>query len=275
MNLFIKANQANHIIVSISGGKDSSILMLFAESLKKEMPNTVFHYVHAVIDIDWNETKQIVIDQCDYFKVKPIFVQAIDKKGNKKGFLDQLTAPRKNRKTGEIGEYMFPDKTNARWCTSTLKTGPIDKYVRTLKGNVLDLIGERAEESNDRAKLIPWRPDNKNTRKDETRTVVKYSPILKMTEKEVWHLIEKNSIPIHPCYSWGVKRASCAICIFSSNKDIKIAAEKAPNIVKKYLEAENKISHFFKYKKATKKKPEIKMSVKDILNEQGFDIKKL
>lgn len=268
--LFLRPKQADHIIVSISGGKDSSILMQMAETMKKEMPNTTFHYVHAVIDIDWKETKEVIKAQCDHFDVNPIFVQAVDKDGNKKGFLDQLTAPRIDRKTKEVKEYMFPDKTNARWCTSGLKTGPIDKFARSLKGNVLTMIGERAEESIDRAKLEAWRPDLKNTRKDGSRTIVKYSPILKMLEKEVWETIIINKIPVHPCYSWGVSRASCAICIFSKDGEIVIAAKRAPEIVRKYIKAERKISHTFKYKKATKTRPEMKITVEDILKSRGI-----
>ena len=146
-----------------------------------------------------------------------------------------------------------------------LKTGPIDKYARSLRGNVLILIGERAEESPKRSKLIPWRPDYKNTLKDGTRTIIKFSPILDMSESDVWGIINNNDIPIHPCYSWGVKRASCAICIFSSDKDIKIASKRAPEITQAYIEAEARISTSFRYKRATKTKPEVKESIYDIL----------
>jgi len=268
---FNNYTQADHIIVSISGGKDSTLLMIQAERLKKELPNTTFHYVHAVIDIDWKETKEVVKAQCAFFNVEPIFVIAVDKNGKEKGFLDQLTSERIDRKTGEKKEYMVPDMAN-RWCTSILKTGPIDKFARSLKGNVLVMIGERAEESIKRANLESWRPDPKNTRKDGSRTVVKWSPILKVLETEVWEAIEKSGAPVHPCYSWGVSRASCAICIFSSNKEIAIAAERAPEIVKAYMEAEAKISTSFKYKKATKTKPEQRISIADILEEQGVDL---
>lgn len=274
MKNFNQPNQADHVIVSISGGKDSSVLMVKAEQMKSEMPNATFHYVHAVIDIDWHETIDVVNAQCDHFGVKPIFVQAIDAKGNKKGFLDQLTSKRIDRKTGEEKEYMVPDMAN-RWCTSILKTGPIDKFARTLKGNVLVMIGERAEESTKRAQLEAWRPDAKNTLKNGTRNVVKYSPILDMPEREVWDIINSNAIPTHPCYLWGVSRASCAICIFSSNKEIAIAAEHAPDIVKKYIDAEKSISTTFRYKRATKTRPEMKISIEDILESEGVDVSKL
>lgn len=268
---FNNPENADHVIVSISGGKDSSVLMVIADEMRQTMPSAVFHYVHAVIDIDWKETKEVINAQCDHFGVSPIFVNAIDKKGNKKGFLDQLTAERIDRKTGEKKEYMVPNMAN-RWCTSVLKTGPIDKYARKLKGNVLVMIGERAEESTKRAQLAAWRPDAENTLKDGTRIVVKYSPILKMPEREVWSIINANGIAIHPCYSWGVSRASCAICIFSSNKEIAIAAKRAPEIVRAYIEAENKISTTFRYKRATKTRPEMRISIADIIETEGVTL---
>ena len=255
----------DHIVISISGGKDSSVLMKYALD---NYPKEKLICVHAEIDIDWKEILPMVKEQCKFFDLPLIIVKAIDMKKKEVGFLDILIRPRKDRKTGKLKENLFPAR-GAQWCTTALKIGPIDKYCRTFKGNVLVLIGERREESHERAKLEAWRPNKKDTLKDGTRTVIKHSPILDYTKKQVWDIINKNKIPVHPCYSWGVSRASCAICIFSSRKEIGIAAEKAPEIVKKYLEAEKKISHTFKYKKATKNKPETKQTIKQILEEQN------
>lgn len=283
MKSFNNIQDADHIIVSISGGKDSTVLMIQAQELQKKMPNTTFHYVHAVIDIDWSVTKSVVEAQCAHFGVEPIFVQAVNKDKKKIGFLDILTRKRIDRKTGEEKEYMVPDMGN-RWCTSSLKTGPIDKYARALRGNVLIMIGERWEEgetadgkknASGRSELEFWRPDHKLDLKNGERKVVKCSPILPMREPEVWAAIEASGAPVHPCYSWGVKRASCAICIFSSDKEIRIAAEKDPEIVKAYIEAEGKISTSFRYKKATKTKPEQRISIADILEKEGFDVESL
>lgn len=254
------------VIVSISGGKDSGILLAWAVA---NFPKDKLVAVHAVIDIDWAETMDVVKDQCEHFGVELVTVQAIDKHGNTKGFLDQLTSKRVNRKTGEVGQYKFPDSGN-RWCTSILKTGPIDKYARSLRGNILVLIGERREESSNRAKLLPVRPDSKNSIKG--RTVVKHSPILDMTEKQVWRITKAEKIPVHPCYGLGVKRASCAICIFSSKEEIAVAAKHAPGIVKKYIDAENQITHTFRYKAATKKRAAISQTVAEILAEQGINL---
>lgn len=310
---FTNLSQADHIVVSISGGKDSQVLMIQAQEMKKNFPEITFHYVHAIIDIDWDETLQVVQDQCDFFGVELNTVQAVDSKGNLKGILDHLVAPKMNRKktaqaktieahmnqNGKkmndvaiqyftnllhetrdeaITENMVPNKAN-RWCTSLFKTGPIDKFVRKLKGNVAVLIGERGEESREREEMMingeHWRSITKLNLKDGSRKVVHCSPLLDMKETEVWEIIEASGSPIHPVYSWGVSRASCAICVFSKHKEMKIAAERAPHIVAAWIEAESKISTSFIYAAATKKKPAHQVSISDILEKEGFDVSTL
>jgi 3'-phosphoadenosine 5'-phosphosulfate sulfotransferase (PAPS reductase)/FAD synthetase len=253
----------DHVVVSVSGGKDSSVLMQYAmDNFKK---GATLHFVHAVIDIDWHETMDVVKMQARHFQVEVDFVQAVDKNGMPKGFLSKLTSPRMKR-SGEITEQSFPDMCN-RWCTSELKSAPIDKYCRGLSGRILVLIGERAEESANRAALDMIRPDEDLSKAG--RTVVKFSPILEMLETEVWYVINTNGIPKHPCYSLGVSRASCAICIFSSDREIAIAADHAPDIVAAYVSAERKVKHTFRYKAATKKKAAETITVEQILKQQG------
>jgi 3'-phosphoadenosine 5'-phosphosulfate sulfotransferase (PAPS reductase)/FAD synthetase len=240
----------DHVVVSISGGKDSSVLMQYALD---NFPLEKLIFVHATIDIDWDETKQVVIDQCIHFGVadKLHFVQAIDKTGKLIGFVDILE--RKKISKGESVEQMFPSM-DCRWCTSSLKTGPINKLVRTLKGNIVVLIGERAEESDQRALLEAIRFSE--TLSVNGRTVHHLSPILPCSEREVWSVIKENKIPVHPCYSLGVSRASCAVCIFSSNKEIAVAGNHAPHIVARLVKAERKLSTSYRYKAPTKKYPD-------------------
>jgi 3'-phosphoadenosine 5'-phosphosulfate sulfotransferase (PAPS reductase)/FAD synthetase len=250
------------VVVNISGGKDSSALMVWALNA---FPKEKLHFIHAEIDIDWKETLPVVRAQCAHFGVKAIVVCGTFADGSKKGFLSKLVAPRKDRKTGQLKQNRFPDMNN-RWCTSELKQSPIHKWIRqNLKGRILNLMGERGEESRQRSNLNEVRRDEKLS--CAGREVWNVSPIHKMTEAEVWEVIRENNIPVHPCYSWGVKRASCAICIFSSNADIKVAAKHAPEIVAKYLEAEKKITHTFRLRAATKKREEEKQTIASILKE--------
>lgn len=252
----------DHVVVSVSGGKDSSVLMQYALD---NFPLEKIVCLHAVIDIDHKETKDTVRKQCDFFNMPLKFVKSVNKDGDEQDFLDILVRPRIDRKTGEKKENQFPSMSS-RWCTKALKTGPCDKFCRTLKGKVLVLVGERAEESAQRAALEAIRPDEDNSKPG--RTVIKFSPLLEMSEREVWSIINTNMIPVHPCYSQGFSRASCAICVFSTDKEIALAAKHQPEIVAEYIKAERKISHTFKYKPATKTREAIKETIYDILKKQ-------
>lgn len=248
------------VVVNISGGKDSSALMAWALD---RFPKELLHFVHAEIDIDWKETLPVVREQCAFFGVEPIVVCAQAADGSKKGFLSKLTSARKDRKTGELKENQFPNMAN-RWCTSELKMAPIHKWIRNnLSGRILNLMGERAEESAQRAKLEKIRFDEKLSAAG--REVWNLSAIHELTESQVWEIIHARGIPVHPCYSWGVKRASCAICIFSSNTDIRLAAKHAPEIAAAYVEAEAKIKHTFRFKPATSKRGELKETIATII----------
>lgn len=248
------------VVVNISGGKDSSALMVWA---LENFPREKLHFLHAEIDIDWKETLPMVHAQAKHFGVEAIVVKAVHADGSPKGFISKLLSPRKSRKTGEIGEQKFPDKPN-RWCTSELKVAPIHKWIKNnLEGKILNLMGERGEESKDRSELEDVRKNEKLTLAG--REVWDCSPLLDYTESDVWKVIHQKKIPIHPCYGWGVTRASCAICIFSSNEDIQIAQKHAPEIVARYVEAEAKIEHTFRYKAATKKRAALKTTIAQIL----------
>jgi 3'-phosphoadenosine 5'-phosphosulfate sulfotransferase (PAPS reductase)/FAD synthetase len=253
----------DHVVVMVSGGKDSAALMAYAVSTFR--PDQLVA-VHAVIDIDHKETVDVVRAQCAHMGIRLVEVQAVNNKGQKKGFISMMLAPRKNRKTGQIGQQMFPSM-DCRTCTSDIKVAPCDKFVRTLKGRVLVLLGERAEESPDRAALDAWRPSEKLSVKG--REVIKCSPILNLSEQDVWAISDAFQIPRHPCYAQGFSRASCAICIFSSDKEIALAAKYQTPVVAAYVQMERQLEHSFRYKPATKKTPAQRITVEDILKSEG------
>ena len=253
------------VVVSISGGKDSSVLMQYWSENLKHIKNVYF--LHAVVDIDWDETKQVVIEQARHFGVedKLHFVQAVDLKGKTIGIVDILERPKMSK--GKLVENMFPSKP-CRWCTSAVKRSPIHRFLTKLQGRTIVLIGERAEESDERAALNAIRPLEKLSKRG--REIVDFSPLLPCSEREVWSIIESNKIPVHPCYNLGVSRASCAVCIFSSDKEIGIAGNHAPHIVARLVCAERKLSTTFRYTAPTKKNPSgLKISLEQILKKEN------
>jgi len=105
-----------------------------------------------------------------------------------------------------------------RWCRPYLK---IDPFARVLNNDpayqgkkILVVTGERAEESAARAKYAAaeeHRCDSKN------RLVRQWRPVLDWSEKQVWDIIERWRIRLHPAYQLGWGRTSCLACIFGDN----------------------------------------------------------
>jgi len=248
----------DHIVVSTSGGKDSGALLCWAT---RTFGADRIIALHAELDTDWDETLPTVKAQCENLGVKLHIV----KREDEKGVLDLLLAGQVDRKTGEKKQKKWPGP-NQQWCTAQVKTQPCDKFCSQLGGNVLVLCGERAEESTRRARKHVF---NEKVYKRKGTMMIKASPIVDWTEGKVWAENNFYEMPKHPCYALGVSRASCAICIYSSKKEIAIAAQHNPKLVNRYLEAEKQINHKFRYDSSKKQS----QSIQDILEEQGIELK--
>lgn len=148
----------------------------------------------------------------------------------------ELTVVRNPRRTYlEMVEQrgMFPS-AQYRQCTSDLKRGSIEKYIRSLPYRVIvNCIGIGAEESSARSRLSPLSLNAALTTR--TRTVYNWLPIFDQTLGEVlaWHWV--NAIRLHPVYlpeyhkdgtvGGYLRRLSCWVCIFSTDTDLRAIHE--------------------------------------------------
>lgn len=228
-------------IVSFSGGKDSTATFLYL--LENGIPIDKIELWHQDIDgdgdtfFDWEITPDYCRKFATAFGVK-IFFQW--KQGGFKGEMlreNTRTAPTHFQlEDGTIGmaggtkgdfntRMMFPQQSadlSVRWCSSYLKIGvcsiAIVNQTRFRGIRTLVLSGERGEESPQRAKYAIWEKDRADRRngKKYQRHVDRHRPIRDWTEKEVWAIIEKYRIRVHPCYYMGWGRCSCKFCIFGA-----------------------------------------------------------
>jgi 3'-phosphoadenosine 5'-phosphosulfate sulfotransferase (PAPS reductase)/FAD synthetase len=145
--------------------------------------------------------------------------------------LVELTVVRNPKRTClEMVEQrgMFPS-AQYRQCTSDLKRGPIEKFIRSLPHKVIvNCMGIRSEESNPRSRLSPLTPNEALSTRQ--RMVHNWLPIFDRTLSDVlaWHWV--NAIRLHPVYvpeyhkdgtSGGyLRRFSCRVCIFSTDADL-------------------------------------------------------
>ena len=109
-----------------------------------------------------------------------------------------------------------------RWCSAYLKVDvcatAIRNQARFAGRRTLVVTGERAEESPNRAKYLPFEPYREDNRdgKRARRLVDQWRPVHAWTEQQVWAVIERHSVNPHPAYRLGWGRVSCAACIFGS-----------------------------------------------------------
>lgn len=204
-------------VVNHSGGKDSTRMLGF---VRRRFPGSATYAVMA--DTGFEHQKPISAaefarERCAEFGLELILVR-----NPRRTYLEMIEQ-----------RGMFPS-AKFRQCTSDLKRGPIEKYVRSLHHRVIvNCIGIRAEESNARSRLSPLELNRSLTTR--ARTVYNWLPIFDQTLGEVltWHWV--NAIRLHPVYvpeyhkdgttGGYLRRFSCRVCIFSTDADLRAIHE--------------------------------------------------
>ena len=200
------------LVVNQSGGKDSTRMLGFLRNKFPDSPtyavmaDTGFEHVSPVSAADFARAR------CAEFGLELTVVQ-----NQKRTYLEMVEQ-----------RGMFPSP-QYRQCTSDLKRGPIEKFIRSLPQKViLNCMGIRAEESNPRAQLSPLTLNRSLS--TQQRTVYNWLPIFDQTLSDVlaWHWA--NAIRLHPVYlpeyhkdgtaGGYLRRLSCRVCIFATDADL-------------------------------------------------------
>jgi phosphoadenosine phosphosulfate reductase len=199
---FLKNNtgyDTENIAVSFSGGKDSlaTLLLALEAGLK---PKIMF----VDTGLEFQETIEHVKEIARLYD------------------LELLTENAEDIFWNEVGNFGPPGK-DFRWCCKTCKLGPT---VRLIKENfpkgVVSLIGQRAYESEQRAKKgrvwrNPWVPGQKGV-----------SPIQDWTALHIWLYIFKKKAPYNVWYDRGMERIGCWLCPSADMADFEIVKEHYP-----------------------------------------------
>ena len=132
-------------VVNFSGGKDSLRMLGRVRELYPNHPifvvmaDTGFEHVRPISAEDWSR-KQVARYELPLTVVRnpnKTYLQMVEWRG------------------------MFPSSTT-RQCTSDLKRGPIEKFVRALSQKVIvNCTGIRSEESSQRSKQISWKANSR------------------------------------------------------------------------------------------------------------------
>ena len=232
-------DQGALFFVGHSGGKDSQAMFAAISAI---VPAEQLYVVHADLgEVEHLGVKDFIRENIDGHELH--IAKAIHADGSPKDFFSTIRARRVALDAkGSFDAPAFPS-SSARFCTSDLKTGPIWKVIRKVAGKapiVVNCVGIRAEESAARSKKITQRGtllvNKKNT--NPKRAAYDYWPLADWKIEDVWNAIDEKGQTRHPAYDQGNDRLSCEFCIFGCGGDLKLAAERRPDLLHKITKLE-------------------------------------
>ena len=217
------------VAVNSSGGKDSQCMTIL---LSRIVPREQLLIVHAPLgDVEWQDTLLHIENTMP--SGVPLILASV---ASGKTLLQRVE---------ERGRW---PSHSARWCTSDFKVGPIERELRRylkahphFQGRIVSAVGLRRDESGARARRIPWKRSERNSRAG--RQWFDWLPIFGLTTADVFRVIREAGQSPHWAYAAGMTRLSCSLCILASRADLRRAAELRPSLYREYVELERRIGH--------------------------------
>lgn len=218
------------VFVSHSGGKDSQAMYAH---LRGFVPKDQIIVVHANLgEVEWTG----VIDHIEANIAHDLNIVRAGKT-----LLEMVE--RRHASRPDVPCWPSPKH---RQCTSDLKRGPIQKFIRhemKRRGSLLAInaMGLRAEESSARAKRPVWQLNK--TLSKAGRTVLDWNPIHDWGTAKVFNKIRAfGQEPFH-AYKSGNERLSCVFCIMGCDSDLRNGARHNPGLLAKYIELEERTGY--------------------------------
>jgi 3'-phosphoadenosine 5'-phosphosulfate sulfotransferase (PAPS reductase)/FAD synthetase len=251
-----------HNIVSVSGGKDSTALLLLAIERQTENLQAVFCDTGNEHPITYEYVQYLNETVFPIKTVKADMSENINRRREKlekiaNGEIDEVAkglkypfTPERAREiiplmqvTGNpfldlcVARGMFPT-TMRRFCSEELKRNVLIEEVQLplLDGTnkVMAWQGVRADESRARANYVEL---------DEVGGGLwNCRPILKWTVDDVFAMHRKHGVVPNPLYKMGMKRVGCMPCIHAGQDELLEIAKRFPDQIARIKEWEAKVA---------------------------------
>lgn len=216
-------------IVSVSGGKDSVALWLWAI-------RTGLDPVAVYIDTGW---------EWDGHHAHLDLLESRIGKLHRIAAAETFEAVTRRKKS-------FPSRVR-KWCTEELKLKPfrdwLDGYREVVADEVQVLVGIRRDESASRADALEreW---------SDFYDCEVWRPLLDWKVEQVIAEHRRAAIPMHPLYHEGAERVGCFPCVNASKAELALVGRLAPERVDRIraLEAEMGATMFTRDRRAEKRR---------------------
>ena len=222
----------NNVVISFSGGKDSSVLLHIARDLYPDIPavfsNTGLEHPSIVQVVHGTPNVQIVRPKKPFHVVVKQYGWPVISKTVARFVNDCQNATDKNRntvtlrKTGRTstGRICKSQQLSKKWfflidapfkisdrCCYYLKKRPLERFYKM--SQLRPMVGIRKVESNRRDKLIKQLGCNMY----DIKKPISY-PLANWTEQDIWAYIKKYKVPYATAYDEGETRTGCVFCMF-------------------------------------------------------------